>query len=78
MKPLGRRRAYTEIGIQRVPCARCGRPSSQQWQICANDNYYRGVCEECDIELNRTVLEFFRFPDVADRLKCYGQQLRRV
>lgn len=37
---------------------RCGNPSSQQWQICALDNKWVGICDDCDIELNRMVLEF--------------------
>ena len=29
----GRRPPYTEIGIKRIPCARCGKPSVHQWQV---------------------------------------------
>ena len=55
---MGRKKPYTDASIKRVPCFRCGRPSSQQWQICALNNEYKGVCKECDIELNRLVLNF--------------------
>lgn len=55
----GRRKPYTDAGIRRIPCARCEwRKAAQQWQICANGNRYLGVCTECDVELNRMVLEF--------------------
>ena len=55
---MSRTKPYTDIEIQRIPCFRCGKPSSQQWQICALNNEYKGVCAECDIELNRIVLKF--------------------
>jgi len=57
-----RRKPYTEIGITRVPCEKCGKPSTHQWQICATGNKWCGVCVECDIELNDMVLRFFAFP----------------
>lgn len=53
-----RRKPYTEIGIRRVPCMRCGSPSSRQWQICSLGNQWVGVCSKCDIALNRMVLRF--------------------
>lgn len=58
----GRRKPYTEIGISRVPCMRCGKSSKQQWQICALDNKYFGVCIDCDIKLNKKVLQFMNIP----------------
>ena len=53
-----RYKPYTEIGIRRVPCFRCGRPSVHQWQICVLNNEYKGLCSECDVKLNRLVLKF--------------------
>ena len=53
---------YMEDEIASVPCARCGKPSSQQWQACANGGYYVGVCIDCDIELNKRTLDFFKIP----------------
>ena len=53
-----RREPYTEAGIKRVPCERCGEPSAYQWQICATGNKWSGVCVECDIALNELVVEF--------------------
>ncbi|MGR3292544.1 MAG: hypothetical protein ACUZ9M_00850 [Candidatus Scalindua sp.] len=57
-----RRKPYTKTGIRRVPCMRCGEPSGQQWQICALNNQWAGVCTECDIKLNRMVLQFMKIP----------------
>lgn len=72
-----RRRPYTEIGIGRVPCARCGRPSRYQWQICADGNQYRGVCAECDVRMNEDIMRFVwgdrREAEIARyRLKALG------
>jgi hypothetical protein len=70
---LGRREPYTEIGILRVPCARCSEPSTQQWQICSLENLFYGLCTSCDVELNRLVLEFFsvdRIEVVMNRYKA--------
>ena len=57
-----RRKPYTDIGIKRVPCFRCGSPSVRQWQICSLNNEYKGLCRECDIKLNRIVLIFMKIP----------------
>ena len=53
---------YTDIGIKRIPCFRCGKPSVRQWQICSLNNEYKGLCRKCDIKLNRIVLKFMRIP----------------
>ena len=58
-----RRKPYSEQGISRVPCFRCGQPSDTQWQICALSNEYKGVCTACDLDLNNVILEFFKVPD---------------
>lgn len=57
----GRREAYTNIGIRRLPCFRCGKPAFYQWQICSDGNTYRPICPDCDLELNAWVLEFMGF-----------------
>jgi hypothetical protein len=72
----GRRKPYSDTGIKRVPCARCGKPSRFQWQVCANDNLYLGICGECDIELNRMVLDFFRFSNKEKLLSNYIESKR--
>ena len=57
-----RNKPYTKRGISRVPCFACGESSSQQWQICALNNEWKGLCSECDIELNYIVLKFMKIP----------------
>jgi len=66
-----RNKPYTETGIKRVKCLRCGKPSSQQWQICSLGNKWAGICSECDIELNRMVLKFIGAKDWQKILKKY-------
>lgn len=68
---MTRRKPYTERGIRRVPCRRCGRPSSQQWDICADGNVPRGLCVECDIDLNRLVLEWVGDPEADVKVAAY-------
>ena len=70
-----RRKPYTERGLSRVPCYRCGMPSTQQWQICALGNDYKGVCTECDIELNKLVLKFFGYG--KDSIKTLAEQYEK-
>ncbi|MDP2618627.1 MAG: hypothetical protein Q8P46_00380 [Hyphomicrobiales bacterium] len=53
-----RRKPYTAIGIRRVPCARCGKPSRYQWNICADGNRPRGLCPRCDVGLNRVAMRY--------------------
>lgn len=67
-----RRKPYTQIGIARLPCGRCGRrPATTQFQICADDNIWRVLCRRCDIQLNRIVLRFFNDPEVTAKLSDY-------
>jgi hypothetical protein len=70
-----RRKPYTEIGIRRVPCVRCGAPSVHQWNACALAGQFFGVCTACDIALNKLVLEFMRMPDAEQRLAEYAERL---
>ncbi len=73
-----RRKPYTKTGIKRVPCARCGKPSFHQWQICALDNQWNGLCLNCDIELNRMVLGFIGIPlkEIACIMDDYEYEAR--
>jgi len=66
-----RKKPYTERGINRVPCTRCGSPSVHQWQICADGNQYRGVCERCDIQLNDYVMSFMKIPNRQEKIERY-------
>lgn len=67
-----RARPYTAIGIRRVPCARCGKPSTQQWNVCALGKQYFGVCDACDVGLNRAALEYMRWPDREAIMESYS------
>jgi hypothetical protein len=66
-----RTKPYTELGIKRIPCSRCGKPSVHQWQICADGNQYRGVCKDCDIQLNDYVMMFMRIPNRQEKIERY-------
>lgn len=70
-----RRTPYTERGIRRVPCFRCGKPSHQSWQVCADGNQFRAVCRSCDVGLNRLVLRWLRDPDADEKLRRYQERL---
>ena len=71
----GRRKPYTDRGISRVPCSRCGKPSVFQWNACANGHLYVAICTECDIALNKLVLEFMRIPDRKRLMREYTARL---
>lgn len=73
MKP--RKIPYTEKGIRRIPCLRCGAPSEEQWQICSDDNVYRGICKSCDIELNEVVLRFMGFGNWEEKMRKYRERM---
>lgn len=58
----GRKKPYTQRGISRVPCARCGKPSRYQWSSCALNNLWFGLCHGCDVALNQLVVNFMGIP----------------
>lgn len=58
-----RRKRYTEKGISRVPCVRCGEPSAAQFQVCATRNQWCAVCRNCDLALNALVVKFMKLPN---------------
>lgn len=67
-----RYKPYTEAGLQRVKCVRCGHnPASTQWQVCADGNVYRPLCRGCDVQLNQLVLEWARHPDANRLMRKY-------
>ena len=69
----GRREPYTERGIRRLKCVRCGAQAEFQWQICADGNLWRPICRYCDRRLNRKVLEWMGFgaAEVTSRMNRY-------
>ena len=74
-----REKPYTEIGIKRLTCHRkgCDNKATRQWQICSDGNTYRPICDECDIALNKLVLEFMGFDAKEDMLEEYRSSLIR-
>lgn len=78
MKYHGRVKPYTERGISRVPCLKCGKPSKYQWGICSNKNRNLPVCTSCDIELNRIFLDFADFPNKAELLQAYEEEKKNI
>jgi hypothetical protein len=67
----GRKKPYTQIGIRRLKCQRCGGKPEHQWNCCANDNRWVPVCRRCDIELNRLALDFFKIKGRKSLMKAY-------
>ena len=69
---MARTRPYTELGLRRLPCSRCGaRPSYGQWSGCADDNRYRPLCRPCDEELNEMVMRWWGDPDADAKMESY-------
>lgn len=69
-----RTKLYTEAGVQRLPCARCGKPAEQQWFTCA-DGFWRPICIECDIKLNEMVLRFMNDPHWKSKIRQYRKEM---
>jgi hypothetical protein len=69
-----RKRPYTVLGMLRVRCVRCGERAVHQWQVCADGNNWRALCLQCDVALNRTVLEFMRHPKAAELMLDYERK----
>jgi hypothetical protein len=70
-----RKKPYTTVGIKRVPCRRCGRPSKFQWQLCADRGEYRGLCFDCDVKLNEIALRFMRDRSWKRKIEWYKTPL---
>lgn len=74
---MTRTRPYTEAGLPRVPCARCGRPSRHQWSLrpCAiGKTAWHGLCREHDLQLNLDMLSFFKVPDAEALMAEYERK----
>lgn len=68
----GRRKPYTEIGIRRLACARCGaKPAVHQWNCCALGNLWIPLCLNCDIDLNRLTMIWLNVRDREVLLDAY-------
>lgn len=69
------KKPYSKAEIGKIPCARCGKPSKHQWQICSLNNEYRGVCTDCDLALNILVLKYFKVPNREEVAKEYAKKM---
>ena len=67
-----------EEDISTEPCARCGNPSQQQWQICADNNQWRGICDECDVGLNTLVMRYVFGDTREDDIVKYREKMLGV
>jgi hypothetical protein len=54
------------------------RQAVHQWNICSDDNQYRGLCLDCDRALNRLVLEWVGFADVEEKMHAYDKKLAKL
>lgn len=59
---IKRKKPYTDLGVSRLSCIRCGKKACHQWQICSDGNNYRPICCHCDVALNKVVLKFMGHP----------------
>lgn len=66
-----RKKPYTEIGVRRLPCSKCGEPGFSQWSICADQSNYRVLCLKCDIALNKLVLNWIGHPSADILINHY-------
>lgn len=73
-----RTKPYTTIGIKRKKCIRCGEQAATQWQICSDGNQFRPICIECDIALNKTVLEFCKIPNADKLIEDYELKIKEI
>lgn len=71
-----RREPYTSAGIARLKCIRCNAPARFQWQCCADNNNWRPVCRDCDVALNRLVLDWFGHPGAAEKITAYEAKVQ--
>ena len=69
---ITRRTPYTEIGIRRLKCIRCGGQAKFQWQICSDGNNHRPLCGQCDVLLNRMVLQWMGHPTADELVERYA------
>lgn len=69
---ITRRDPYTEAGIKRLKCIRCGGRAEFQWQICSDGNNHRPICGPCDVALNLLVLQWMRHPTADELVERYA------
>jgi hypothetical protein len=65
---------YTDTGIKRMGCVRCGQQAKFQWQICSDGNNFRPLCAECDVALNWWVLQWMNHPRAEELMSAYRRK----
>ena len=78
MKRAGRKEPYTDKGVRRCKCVRCGQSARFQWSACADNNLWRPICLECDIALNRMVLKWMGDPEARNKTDRYAARKRAI
>lgn len=75
---MPRLKPYTERGLKRLTCSRkgCTRKAAAQWSACADGNIQRPLCSECDIDLNRLVLQWIGDPEWVAKISAYVASLK--
>lgn len=74
--PNKKKKPYTESGIRRQKCYRCGGKARTQWQICSDLNTWRPICLKCDYDLNELVLRWMGDEQCESKLEAYKEKLR--
>lgn len=77
-----RRVPYTERGLSRVQCTRCGGRSVAQWgaKACAagGETGYYGLCAACDVALNAMLLRFLGVEGAEGLVERYREMVERA
>jgi hypothetical protein len=70
--------ALTVAQIRRRKCGRCGsRPGYAQWHVCSDNHVNHVLCADCDIALNKLVLEWAGVPDAKATIARYRRRVKR-
>lgn len=72
---MARTKPYTEIGIRRLKCYRCGAQAEYQWSACADGNIWRPLCARCDVGLNAVALKFMHDPQYDEKMTAYSEMM---
>lgn len=61
-----------------MKCAHCNcSNAANRWEpkVCADGRKLRSkyLCDACDVDLNRMVLEFFNDPKAAEKMRAYQE-----
>lgn len=72
-----RTKAYTDAQLYKMKCVRCDKPAEFQWSSCADDNVWRPLCGQCDLELNSLVMRWYGFSDWRKKIVRYARKIGR-